>query len=74
MSAISPSDPRRPALLLASFLLLLILAVSFTMTGDRMTWLLETLPVMIALSAAAAHLFTRSIPWAIRSFSSAARS
>ena len=49
MSAISPSDPRRPALLLASFLLLLILAVSFTMTGDRMTWLLETLPVMIAL-------------------------
>ena len=49
MSAISPSDPRRPVLLLASFLLLLILAVSFTMTGDRMTWLLETLPVMIAL-------------------------
>ena len=49
MSAISPSDPRRPALLLASFLMLLILAVSFTMTGDRMTWLLETLPVMIAL-------------------------
>ena len=49
MSAISPSDPRRPALLLASFLLLLILAVSFTMTGDRMTWLLETLPVMITL-------------------------
>ena len=49
MSAISPSDPRRPALLLTSLLMLLILAVSFTMTGDRMTWLLETLPVMIAL-------------------------
>ncbi|MEZ7829808.1 MAG: DUF2238 domain-containing protein [Brachymonas denitrificans] len=47
--AVSIADPRLPALRLAALLMLVILAVSGWMAGDKPTWLLETLPVMIAV-------------------------
>ena len=49
MPATSVADSRLPALRLAALVLLVILAISGWMAGDKATWLLETLPVMIAL-------------------------
>ena len=49
MPATSAADSRLPALRLAALALLAILAISGWMAGDKATWLLETLPVMIAL-------------------------